>query len=362
MDMDTGDVIRMPLIDNLLAFPPSGLTRYFQNAQTLLNEEVQADNYSKLESFIDPNLKGCEMAQVLTTLFLAVGNPGYVRPNEKSVRANNMAYKDFALDMLKTFGKSFNPDAKTALQSTVEAVVKAGVDLDEIARKMDSLFIRPPAYYYLWIHSEVPIQYYERASLMARMLEVDSKSVIVNPLCVWGITLAVCGRLYHKGYRRMAAFTAREHHSDIATCMMVSGATEIEVRDMPFIEHLDRDLGYNRIICDLVDLEKYAWPYVMDSVYASKRESVCVFALSVRCMKDAEYYEWRDDVARSYTVDQIVKWEKCYLVKIVRKRNSGSKRTIFRDLARCKLSTAIEGVKDRSTKGSRLIRDGDWLI
>lgn len=228
MDMDTGDIIRMPLMDELLSFKPQDLSRYFQNAQALLGEEVQTDNYDKLETFMASRLKGCE-------------------------------------------------------------------------------------------------------------------------------------RLYHKGYRRMAAFTAREHHSDIATCMMVSGATEIEVRDMPFIEHLDRDLGYNRVICDLVDLEKYAWPYVMDSVYASKRESVCVFALSERCMKDAEYNEWRDDVARSYTVDQIVKWEKCYLVKIVRKRNSGSKRTIFRDLARCKLSTAIEGVKDRSTKGSRLIRDGDWV-
>lgn len=195
------------------------------------------------------------------------------------------------------------------MQGVIEAIdgaMKSGADLDAIGKRMDDLAIVPTHYWKLWLDSLDCLDGYWRETVMASMLEIDAKSSICDPLCLDGSTLAACETVHPSSCNRAFALMPESNVSRAVTTMMLFGMMTIDVTAYQGDWQYDR-IEANRIVSDLVWAESDAWEYIEAFLKAARRNSICVFAVTAKALKDPRYEDCRALIVGRYTLESIVK-------------------------------------------------------
>ena len=326
-------------------------------ANSMLYYPYDLDSVSQLALFIDSKCKGCSRMEVLTTIFLAKGYPGYSRSNERTLKKQNEWYLLMATSFLETAIHDVSTYPKTMIHQSMANVVKSSFPLDELARRLDSLMFPLDMALKAWVKLNNLDVAWDRARLMAGMLDIETDSKVTDPLCVHGLTLAACAEMSPDA--KYQAWPDIDSCSEASTALILSGINELDVWDLSILDKTKFYRSTDRLIADTLEWADFL-DILMLFLKGVKKGSICVFALDKKYVTGPEYEEWRSEIIKKHDVESVVKWKGCYLVKI-RSRTKTGARTSFQDLSRRKFDGAYAEVNKRPRKGQRLLNNGDWI-
>ena len=371
LNRDDGIIVRLPTLDDLSVLSPKRIGKYVDDARSSYDMWDQFPRIaSGLSSLMKKTRYRCSDEDVLTTLFLAMGNPEFSRFRTKSVRSSNALTVDLALAML-SYGKrssggktrkilDISSDAKYYLEASVKRALNSGADLYGLSRYIDDSMVITESYEFVWTSALGLDDHYDRSAMLAEMAKLDQKSKIFDPYCVYGYTLSECEKLLHRNKERCSGLAYGENMHLAAMGMALNG-NETVYLDEWSPDAFSRTFDANRVVTDLSCLNDDDQIDCLENcVSCTKSSAYIVVCLSKKAVKSKKDLDTRDAIASRCTLEMIAVDGDVVHIRLLKKKNDHVK-TLFRDVSRYGLERKIKEIKSKNMKGSKLIKGGEWL-
>lgn len=376
----SGEVVRMPVMDDFSQLSPRNIGDYTRTCTSLLElrrsrfPDLSAQASALLEKLRKWRVPEERLMQTVTVVLLAMGNPYFSRTLTQDA-VDPSVFRECAMSWV-TRGEPYTViprESKTILKEVIRdltAVGRVGVtNLKGISRFIDTELAVPVwMYHQLLNHMVADPELPVRAEVMATLLDADGKGPILDPHCRNSAVIGACARhVGSSGRNIMAVCDTREHNFDTVAGLLMHGMIFFTVDDVRRSRQrlLEEGRRARHIVSDLVGQGDE-----LDLLYRSMEmgSSGCtgVFSLSHGTVTDTSprCEEMRALIASRWTIESITYWRDCAFVRVKKTRNRNGAGTRIMRSRNVDADTIVGSVSSpgQSIWFVKTITDSDWSL